>query len=146
MVLWTYPVDTIEASLANFLLLFRAPDYSDFNYHASQRSFFTDKLPAQELKMQRRTLAWRGEFPAFWPSVAGAAVALISLLFIVLNFWKMKSQSRELVVLAILFIGLNNFVCAAGSGVYTRYFARVIWLLPFVAFAVGWRLLRSRSA
>jgi hypothetical protein len=135
-----YPAPFVEIALRNFVHIFTPPDYVDFNYPDWQRAFLGEKLPPSAHAQQEQTLSWQEAFPTFWFATAGAVIALLSLGYIILRYRSLDTNLKELAILAMLFILANNLLCALGSGVYTRYFARVIWLLPFVATIIAIRL------
>ncbi|MCJ2071147.1 hypothetical protein MKK75_20520 [Methylobacterium sp. J-030] len=50
------------------------------------------------------------------------------------------------VVLIPMGVILNALICGAASGIFARYQARVIWLIPLLAFLIAARLWRNRWA
>ncbi len=86
--------------------------------------------------------------PAFYPRLD--AINMIAVLVgaaALARWWRVMTTAERVAVL-ILAIGLliNAAVCALFSGVAARYQARIIWLIPFLAIAIGVAVLSRRKS
>ena len=69
-----------------------------------------------------------------------AAIGALALLWM----WRKMNAAQRWAV-AIMLTGLlaNAAVCAIFSGVASRYQARVVWMIPWLALGIGWSLFRA---
>ena len=79
-----------------------------------------------------------------WVSVASAMVILIVL---IRTRSLVEEPVRQLVVWTVAGVFANAVICAALAGVYDRFQARVVWLLPFAAAILfaAWNRRRAES-
>lgn len=71
--------------------------------------------------------------------------AMVTLgLLALLWMWRgMSSAQRCVIVIMLTGLLANAAVCAIFSGVAPRYQARVVWLIPWLALAIGWARYRA---
>lgn len=80
-----------------------------------------------------------GEVPALLEWLNGAALiaVIVSTLFLGLWWPRMTVAQRGMLLTLATGLLVNAAVCAIFSGVAPRYQARLIWLVPFAAIAIG---------
>ncbi len=67
----------------------------------------------------------------------------LSLVLIGLRFPRMTHQQREILLLLVAAILANSVIVVVFSGVAPRYVARLIWIVPLVAFTFDYAIRRS---
>lgn len=121
----------------------------EFNYGWIERGFFWNNLPRNVYHDVSRTRAFTLHMPT-GPFVGLARqMAIVSLL---ICLWAVADprlpRALRLTVAMIVFgMLVNAVICGGLSGAHDRYQARVMWLLPWVAYlAVMVAVLRRRSS
>ncbi|MEZ5654849.1 MAG: hypothetical protein R3E04_02995 [Sphingobium sp.] len=136
---------------------------STLRYPLEQGYFVLRDVPAQFFTFKLDFLSYESEIVrdgkgglALKNPAMGPVPALLKWLDIVTHFtvlagvaalgwWWRSMREPERAMVLTLFAGLavNAAVCALFSGVASRYQARLIWLIPFAAVAIGYaRMLR----
>lgn len=129
------PIQTIAAFLKNTLLQARMNGVGMTlpTRNIAERFVGVDGLSDGTFRQGRlaRNIAWLGPVTAAQDLLyAASALGLLTLLV-----WpgKLTGRIRALVVMVLLGILVNAFVCGGVSQPAARYGARVIWLLPLLA-------------
>jgi hypothetical protein len=103
---------------------------------------YTDRIvqiPGGKIKVE---LSKDTAAPPLLNGLSGLQLVIVIISAIALGLiWRRLSDNQRLMLL-VLFSGLlvNAAICAIFSGVAPRYQARIIWLVPFAALALGFAL------
>ena len=115
------------------------------------RKAFASGLPEPYRTRLQATLAAREALPLQAISYVFQLAAFASGLVLVYVFLAYGGASttggagfREFAGLVIAGVMLNAAVCGVLSGIFDRYQARVVWLVPLLALVWGLQLLTSR--
>lgn len=112
----------------------------EFNYNASARNGFEDKLPARVLERTRSSAAYRERMPVKWVEWVTLPTLIAASLWLLWLCARRRGpddrKGNRLVALVVLGVVLNAVVCGALSTPHDRYQMRLIWLIPFLALAV----------
>ena len=145
------PVATIESGIRNAAWQFVDFGISDFSYAPTEKSYLDHTLPASRLPALHASAAYRGKVPANMLTYFYGSVAALSLLYLALLWlgwlpaWRMDGTVKGLCCWMLAGLVVNAIVCGSLSGIFPRYQARVIWLVPLIAIAAANRLLMLRS-
>lgn len=121
---------------------------NEFNYGWIERNFFKNNLPPDVYDQTTSTRAFVLGVPAYEFARFTRTIAIVSI-FICL--WAMFDRRipkplRMAVAMIICGIIVNAFLCGGLSGAHDRYQARVIWLVPWIAYlAVLARLIGPKA-
>lgn len=136
------PLALIGVSLQSFAELLVSFDLKGFNLIPEEAGQLYDKYPPGVAQAIEETLAARQAMPLTPVIVLTIAATVASLAAIVLAFAAGRryplSHSKPIgswVLLVLLGVAANAFICGAMSGPHGRYQMRLIWLLPAAAAA-----------
>ncbi len=111
-------------------------DFRLYNFNYPNETGISQILPASELPALQKSAAFRGTMHIAVFTAVTYASAIGSLLYVLwaLRFSKVSGK-REWSPVALWTLAgliLNAAICAGMSGVFARFQARVIWLLPLL--------------
>jgi uncharacterized membrane-anchored protein len=122
----------------------------EFNQSGPDARSLENKLPPEYRTQFQRSAAYRGSMPTNAYSILNSACFALSAvsLVVMLGVPRMRRllDPKHLTAILLVIAGVivNAAVCGALSGPHDRYEARLSWLLPFVAIAVGLELAARR--
>jgi hypothetical protein len=131
-----YPVEVLHSTLLNFFSQLRLVGLEEFNYPALMISDFSEKIPEADFKQLQQSKAGKDIFPLAISEFLILSGIIISL-FVYAFQARLQRPSSPLFCLTMLVLSgilLNALICGALSTPHDRYQARVIWLLPLLAF------------
>lgn len=132
---WEYPMVESSKLANNFLRqLMLVQPYVQFHETVVLNSAGMPTLVSQISNSEPWWTTWIGS--------VSLITTVISLAWIVLRWKSMDIISKQAVAILILAILSNAAICVYFSGITGRYQARVIWLVPLLAFAIHGRLVR----
>lgn len=132
---WEYPMVESSKLANNFLRqLILVQPYVQFGETVVLNSAGVPTLGSRHSNSLPMWTAWIG--------LVSLIATGVSLLWIILRWKKMDTISKHAVAILIIAIFSNAAICVFFSGVTGRYQARVIWLVPLLAFAIYGRLMR----
>jgi hypothetical protein len=146
------PIGQAYASLMNWMRqLTTFGRLTDFSYGENMRKAFASGLPEPYRTRLQATLAAREALPlqaiSYVFQLAAFASGLV-LVYVFLAYGGAPTTGgagfREFAGLVIAGVMLNAAVCGVLSGIFDRYQARVVWLVPLLALVWGLQLLTSR--
>jgi hypothetical protein len=125
-------------------------DLIDFRYDAYVRDYFSLKIPAEHLTRLRTTAAWRQSMPT------AVCAALIMVTFLAASVFlivatrptlarRVTAPVAAISIWMIIGVLINDAICAALSGPFSRFSARVEWLVPVAALLVAAKILSNRE-
>lgn len=148
-----YPGEELYSAVRNTLLQISTLEDADLNYDSGMKQTLHDAMPDGDFNRARRSLAFRGLWPAALIARVQALVALGSVLtigwFLIRTppglFGSAASRFGLLMVLGVL---ANAAVCGILSEVVGRYQSRVVWVLPLgaIMLALTWWKARAVSS
>jgi hypothetical protein len=141
-------VGQASASLANWMRqLTTFSQLTDFSYGYNMRQAFASVLPEPYRTRLQTTPAARDALPLQVASLVFQLAAFASALALVYVFAAYRNVSMmegvvfwEFAGLVIAGVMLNAAVCGVLAGIFDRYQARVVWLVPMLALVGGLKL------
>lgn len=131
-----YPFAVMQTTAKNFFSQLTMLGLEEFNYPVVMVNEFSEKIPAQDFEQLQHSKASNAVFPS---KLSEGLILAGVLLATLICAWRAPAYSRHhpmfwvtMGVLAGMLI--NAFVCGALSTPHDRYQARIIWLLPLLAF------------
>jgi hypothetical protein len=140
------PKGVLLSSSRDALLQLEQMGLTDFSWFRPWADAVEAKLPDDYRAAFRASASYRDVMPiaeayALQVAVLIASVAVL-IAVVARSGWRRQLAREQLLMLAIVAIGfvLNDVICGVLSGPHDRYGARVSWLVPFAALAVGFAL------
>jgi hypothetical protein len=143
------PIETIAALFIGARKQINRSGLNEFNYGWIERGFFFNNLPRDLYGEVSKTRAFALQVPTPFFAHLGRWLAMIS---VAICIWAMIDRSidrRLRLAVAMILCGIlvNAFICGGLSGAHDRYQARVLWLLPWIAYlALVARLVHAGAA
>jgi len=137
-VLEKYPTKVIRSTVGNFFKQLSMAGLEEFNYPALMISDFSEKIPEADFERLKKSKAGNDTFPLQTSEFLILAGVLISLL-IFAYYGRFYNRTQPVFWLSVGVIGgfiINALICGALSTPHDRYQARVIWLIPLIAFYI----------
>ncbi len=120
-----------------------------FNY-GSYNEHFAQKLPQDDYERMTHTRSFRNGWPTGLLDLVNYLVVALSCVVLSTLWWRRlpmvnadAQTSRRLVAICGLGLLINAAVCGAASEPQARYAARVIWVVPFLAFVWSLQIWKS---
>jgi len=136
-----YPWRVAADAARNFGRQLTLTGISQFTYGPAEVDYFAHKIPATDFAHLKDTLAAARRFPNTRLASVQALVSVLSVAVLVGWAWRRWRTAprrwRVFAGLVVLGVLTNALVCGALSTPYDRYQARVVWLLPLLAFMVS---------
>ncbi|MFT5085067.1 MAG: hypothetical protein ACI9Y1_003124 [Lentisphaeria bacterium] len=114
----------------------------NFNYQDPYKRHFENKLPTDKFEKMLSSLSYNNK----WPIDSISLIVYLSTLFsmsILMAYYLRRKQTKYtnealhafdgIVIIVVLGLVINAFICGAGSEPQARYTTRMIWLIPFLA-------------
>ena len=104
-----------------------------------ERKKLDQSLRPEWLAITHRSLAYEGKTPIRGFSFLNVALGLLSLAYLIYTLIRYHTLSLELpemndlVVMVFLGVAMNALICGAASGLFPRFGAKDIWLVPPMA-------------
>jgi hypothetical protein len=130
------PHDTIEAFFVGARKQIDRTGLSEFNYSWVERGFFYNNLPRPIYMQATKTRAFVLGMPTSPLSAFGRNLAILSLIICAWALVDRRIPRNLRIAVAMVLCGVvvNAFICGGLSGAHDRYQARVLWLLPWIAY------------
>lgn len=131
-----YPTEVLRSTALNFLSQLTLVGLEEFNYPKLMITDFSEKIPEADFKRLQESKAGKDIFPLItseWLILTGIIVSLLVYAY----HARLQRRTQPIFWLSIVILSgilINALICGALSTPHDRYQARVIWLLPLIAF------------
>lgn len=140
-----YPTEVLRSTALNFLSQLTLVGLEEFNYPKLMITDFSEKIPEAEFKRLQESKAGQDIFPVNISEYLILGGLVISFIVFAYHVYKYNRTPPIfwLYILVLAGILINALVCGALSTPHDRYQARIIWLIPVIAFYI--QCLQSRK-
>ena len=109
---------------------------NEFNYGWIERNFFKNNLPPDVYDQTTSTRAFILKVPAYEIARFTREIAILSFFICLWTMFDRRIPKPLRMAVAMILCGIivNAFLCGGLSGAHDRYQARVIWLVPWIAY------------
>ena len=139
------PVAVLETTARNSIGELLDFTLDDFQYDLIERHNMDRNMPIETLAQLHASAAYRNTMPITALSRLVYGLVMVSVIYLLLVIFgaipgrNMNATDRNLLFWTVFGLMTNAVICGALSGVFPRYEARVIWLLPLLAIVVEYR-------
>lgn len=136
------PLAVLKTSIDNSIAELFDFTFDEFHFGPDRAKQMDRNLPVETLSRLHKTAAYRNTVPIkalnriVYAFVAASILYLLLAVFGALPERRMDRNQKHLFYWIVFGLVVNAAICGTLSGVFPRYEARVIWLLPLLAILI----------